>query len=119
MPRARQVPKRELKVIFTVVPAGERVPPLIFRLVTRWSKTAFSRVVVGWNLWAKDEDEELFDVPRNAGREPPLSRCLVLPIRRTNPERATLEPKSGNQALILLRVREGFRFGVELVEVCR
>src|SRR6266571_958895 len=33
-PRARRVPKREARAILVSVPAGERVPPLILRLVT-------------------------------------------------------------------------------------
>ena len=34
-PLARQVPKREAKVILLLVPPSERVPTLIFRLITR------------------------------------------------------------------------------------
>ena len=34
-PLARQVPKRDAKVILLSVPCPERVPPLILRLVTR------------------------------------------------------------------------------------
>ena len=37
-PLARQVPKRDAKVILLLVPSSERVPPLIFRLTTRWRR---------------------------------------------------------------------------------
>ena len=49
---ARQVPKRDAKVILLPLPAPERVPPLILRLITRWrrlrSAALLSRGVSGW-----------------------------------------------------------------------
>ena len=49
-PRVRQVPKRDYKVI--LLPAAERVPPLILRLITRWrrlrSAALLSGGVSGW-----------------------------------------------------------------------
>ena len=37
-PLARQVPKRDDRVILLSLPCSERVPPLIFRLITRWRR---------------------------------------------------------------------------------
>ena len=37
-PLARQVPKRDARVILLPLPASERVLPLIFRLITRWRR---------------------------------------------------------------------------------
>ena len=51
-PRARQVPKRDARVILLSLPASERVPPLILRLITRWrrlrSAALLSGGVSGW-----------------------------------------------------------------------
>ena len=37
-PLARQVPKRDARVILLSLPCSERVPPLILRLITRWRR---------------------------------------------------------------------------------
>ena len=37
-PLARQVPKRDARVILLSLPVSERVPPIIFRLITRWRR---------------------------------------------------------------------------------
>ena len=51
-PLARQVPKRDARVILLPLPAPEQVPPLILRLITRWrrlrSAALLSGGVSGW-----------------------------------------------------------------------
>ena len=38
IPRARQVPNKEARVILLLLPRCDRVPPLTLRLMTRWRK---------------------------------------------------------------------------------
>ena len=44
-PWARQVPKREARVILVSVPCSERVPPLILRLTTKGRRLGWPEVL--------------------------------------------------------------------------
>ena len=46
-PRTRQVPKREARVILLSLPAPERVPPLILRLITRCRRLRSAALLSG------------------------------------------------------------------------
>ena len=61
-PWARQVPKREVRVILASVPWFERVPPLILRLITRGRRLRSAAVVVRGHFRLGHEDEEFLDL---------------------------------------------------------
>ncbi len=65
-------PNREAGVILLSVPCSERVPPLIWRLTTRWRRLSSAvrlRRIVRWHIRMRDEDEELLDVALNASAQ--------------------------------------------------
>ena len=68
-PLARQVPKRDARVILLSLPCSERVPPLILRLITRWRRLRSAALLSGGSLWVGNEDEQLLDVPLNPPAE--------------------------------------------------
>ena len=77
-PWARQVPKRELRVILASVPWLERVPPLILRLITRGAQAALGGVVVRGHFRLGHEDEEFLEVLVNAPAQLALDRQRVV-----------------------------------------
>ena len=62
---ARQVPKRDAKVILLPLPAPERVPPLILRLITRWRRLRSAAIVIRGSFRMGNKDEQLLDMPLN------------------------------------------------------
>ena len=46
-PLARQIPKRDARVILLSLPCSERVPPLILRLITRWRRLRSAALLSG------------------------------------------------------------------------
>src|SRR5712691_11173551 len=67
-----QVPKSVASAILVAVPRGERVPPLIFRCVTRWRRLRSAALLSGGTAGSSHEDEEL----RQEALHPPAELAL-------------------------------------------
>ena len=62
-PLARQVPKRDARVILLPLPASERVPPPDFPADHQMAQAPFRRIVVRRGVWMRHEDKQFLDVP--------------------------------------------------------
>ena len=69
---ARQVPKRDAKVILLPLPAPERVPPLIFTADHQVAQAPLRRMVIRGSFRMGNKDEQLLDMPaQSAGTVSP------------------------------------------------
>ena len=88
-PRARQAPKRDAKVILLSLPASERVPPLILRLITRWRRLRSAALLSGGvSGWETKTNNSLMcrDVPLNPPAQFSLDGRRVLQERAAQPK---------------------------------
>ena len=72
-PLARQVPKRDAKVILLSVPCPDRVPPLILRLITRCCRLRSAALL---SEGTTGSDPEFLDEPFHAPAELGLNRIF-------------------------------------------
>ena len=85
-PLARQVPKRDARVIPSTrprtgllsVPCSERVPPLILRLITRCRRLRSAALLSGGTAGSDTKTNRLLDKPFYAQAELGLNRQRVL-----------------------------------------
>ncbi len=117
---ARQAPKIEASVILVSVPWGERVPPLILRLVTtgrRLRSAVRLRRIVWGHLGMSHEDEEFLDVVLHASAQPGLCCRRVIQVGTAQHQQASFQGQLGGAPLLLCRVGEGFGLRIDIVDL--
>ena len=102
------MPKRDASVILLSVPCSERVPPLILRLMTRWRRAAFGRVVVRRHVRFGHEDEEFLDEALDAPAQLALDNRRVRQERAADGQQLPLPGQLGNTPLPGLVMVAGF-----------
>ena len=106
-PWARQVPKRELRVILASVPWFERVPPLILAADHQGAQAALGGVVVRGHFRLGHEDEEFLEVLVNAPAQLALDRQRVVQAGTAEGQQPFFQGQLGDAPLFPRRVTEG------------
>ena len=111
-PRARQVPKREARVILLAV------PPLIFRLITRGRRLRSAALLSGGTAGSAMKTEQFLDELRNAPAQLALHRRWVIQESAAAGQQFTLQPQLDPPPLPLIGMGEGLRLGIDFMD-CR